>query len=58
MASKAGVLLLVTCIKNFEESPLPSDTPFPTDRLILISQGIDNSGNAATLSHPRYLVAH
>ena len=48
MASRLKILLLVACLSscaNFEENPVPSDTPFPTDRLILVSQGIDNSGN-------------
>ena len=48
MASRLIILLLVAVLSscaNFEEDPLPSDAPFPTDRLILVSQGIDNNGN-------------
>ena len=48
MASKLKILSLAAFLSscaNFEEDPLPSDAPFPTDRLILVSQGIDNSGN-------------
>ena len=48
MASRLKILLLVACLSscaNFEENPPLSDAPFPTDRLILVSQGIDNSGN-------------
>ncbi|MDA0900170.1 MAG: hypothetical protein O3B35_03975 [Proteobacteria bacterium] len=48
MVSKLGILLLVACLSscaNFEEYSDPSDVPFPSDRLILVSQGIDNNGN-------------
>ena len=48
MASKLEILLLVACLSscaNLDENSLPSDAPFPTDRLILVSQGIDNNGN-------------
>jgi len=48
MASRLKILSLAAFLSscaNFEEDPLPSDAPFPTDRLILVSQGIDNSGN-------------
>ena len=48
MASRLIIFLLATFLSscaNFDEDPLPSDAPFPTDRLILVSQGIDNSGN-------------
>ena len=48
MASRLKILSLAAFLSscaNFEEDPLPSDPPFPTDRLILVSQGIDNSGN-------------
>ena len=48
MASRLKILSLAAFLSscaNFEEDPLPSDAPVPTDRLILVSQGIDNSGN-------------
>ena len=47
MASRLKILLLAACLSscaNFEDNP-PPDAPFPIDRLILVSQGIDNSGN-------------
>ena len=48
MASRLKILSLAAFFKQlhkFEEDPLPSDASFPTDRLILVSQWIDNSGN-------------
>ena len=48
MASRLKILSLAAFLSscaNFEEDPLSSDAPLPTERLILVSQGIDNSGN-------------